>query len=187
MKTPLTRYYLVRVPGRWGWARIWITDDGCITTISDYGNFGYWFGAPGCEFRKFLIGVCEWDYLVRKFTESDKSICNPDASFKKIKRHILEYRRDGHLDRDSAREEWDLLHQNRDMGPLEQTHWYEGTKLGDAAELFTYEKEGYQAAKAFAEHIWPLFVGQLKEELAGEALIQGQREASRQAADFEGA
>lgn len=183
---PTTRFYQVRGEYR-TWARIWITQDGCISVLSDYGNFGYWFGSPGCEFRKFLTGVCEWDYLVRKFTESDKSICNPDASFKSIKKHILEYRRDGHLDRESAREEWDLLHQNRDMGPLEQTYWYEETKLGDAAELFTYEKEGYQAASAFAEHIWPLFVEQLKAELELEALAHVEREASRLAADFEGA
>ena len=168
MKIPVTRFYFVRDVGSWGWARVWITDDGCISTISDYGNYGYWFGSPGCEFRKFLIGI-HAEYLVRKFTESDKSVCNGEKSFKAIKREICERRRRGSLDRLQAREEWELAHEHRDMGAQEQVHWYEHTKL-DAPEILVYEKEHVQQVEAFAEHVWPLFVEQLKVELAQEAL-----------------
>lgn len=58
---PKTRFYQIK-PGESGWARIWTTDDGCLSCLSDWGIHGYWWGNPGQEFRAFLVGR-DADYI----------------------------------------------------------------------------------------------------------------------------
>lgn len=67
---PITRFYQIK-PGQSGWARIWITDDACFTCISDWGNYGHWWGGPGKEFRLFLAG-CDDSYLTGCFIAGDR-------------------------------------------------------------------------------------------------------------------
>lgn len=96
---PVTRFYQIK-PGESGWARIWITDDACFTCVSDWRNWGYWWGNPGQEFRRFLIS-CDESYLTTCLMQGDR----------KTERQV----------------------------------------------------------RAFLKHVWPLFVEQLKAELALEA------------------
>jgi hypothetical protein len=67
---PVTRFYQIK-PGESGWARIWITDDATFTCVSDWGNYSYWWGGPGCEFRLFLAR-CDDSYLTGCFLGGDR-------------------------------------------------------------------------------------------------------------------
>lgn len=67
---PQTRLYQIK-PDESGWARIWITDDGAFTCLSDWGNYGYWWGNPGQEFRRFLA-TCDDSYLTGCFINGDR-------------------------------------------------------------------------------------------------------------------
>lgn len=171
-ETVVTRFYRIRVPGRWGWARIWITNDYSISVLSDFGNFGYWWAPEAQEFRRFLIRISSDSYegyLYNKFTSGRRTVCDADASLKRIKQHILDYRRDRHYTREFARAEWDLIHQCQDLNEHERVDWYDSTQLSDAHELLAYEPDNAHQIRAFLKDIWPLFIASLEEELEHEA------------------
>ncbi len=157
---PITRFYEVK-PGKSGWARIWITDDGCISIMSDWGNYGYWFGAPGCEFRLFLTG-CDGDYLGNKFC-GGKTEFDGEETVEAIRECILRLRRDLRLTRDDARREWRALPGSFDTAE-DFGCWVRETTIQDAYELSRYVRP--HAVRQFMKQAWPLFVAQLKTELA---------------------
>ncbi len=170
MKNFVTRSYQVRVQGRGSeWARIWITDDGCISIVSDYGNFGYWFGGPGCEFRKFLTR-CGDDYLANKFADGERDL-DQEATSKAARKLVLDARRSRGIGRELARREWDYVKQVDWSSEYDYCKWYfEETKLVDCAvsDVLTYIIPN--RVTYFLKVLWPLFVEQLKAELAREAL-----------------
>lgn len=161
-----TRFYQVRVPKRSAWARIWITEDGCITTISDHGNYGYWFGAPGCEFRRFLIG-CNDDYLSNKFSAGRREV-DARATVRRVKEKICRLRLQDRLSREEAAAEWELQRATSWQDAHDQVHWYSNTKLDDAAGVLVHRYP--IQVTMFFKVLWPLFIEQLKAELAAEAL-----------------
>lgn len=163
--SPETRFYQVRVPARSEWARIWITDDGCITTISDHGNYGYWFGAPGGEFRRFLIG-CNDDYLSNKFSGGKREI-DEHATERGVKERICRLRRAGRLSREEAADEWELQRSTSWTDAHDQMRWYNTTRLDDAAEVLVHRCP--IQVTMFFKVLWPLFVEKLKAELRAEA------------------
>lgn len=159
-------FYQVRPPGRSEWARIWLTDDGCFSTVSDYGNYGYWWGSPGGEIRRFLIGLGP-DYVLTKLTSGKRDKINGQKSVKRIQEYILSHRRERDWSKERAREEWDLLQEHSDLDDIfNQVHWYEQTTIDCAYEYLVYE--GSQQAAAFVRELWPLFVEELRKELEAE-------------------
>lgn len=160
---PITRFYEVNA-GKPGWARIWITDDGCISVMSDYGNYGYWFGDPGCEFRLFLTH-CDDDYLGNKFA-GGKTEFDGEATVELIRERILHLRRTGSLAASVARDEWNALPGVFDTPEDFQSWARDDTQLQDAYELSCYVRP--HAVRNFFKRTWPLFKAQLREELAAE-------------------
>ncbi len=158
-----TRFYQVRPPNSTLWARIWITDDGCISILSDHGNYGYWFGQPGCEFRKFLC-ECDDDYLGKKFSGGRREFDLED-SVKHIRYMIRTWRRDGSIDKTTAAQEWELA---RDLDAVNITpeQWYFQTGFSDASEMLLYRVP--IQLQMFLKHLWPLFIEQLRAELVSE-------------------
>ena len=162
---PLTRFYQVK-PGQNGWARIWITDDGCISILSDWGNYGYWFGSPGCEFRQFLIG-CDADYLGNKFG-GGSSEYDGEATKENIQDVILRKRRDRQLSATVAREEWDALQGDGVENLFQLGGWQRETSLKPDDYFETPVYTIPNQARQFLKHVWPLFMEQLRAELANE-------------------
>lgn len=161
MTTPVTRYYQVRRPGHW-WARFWVTSDGCVSIMSDWGNWGYWWTHPGCELREFLCRIDD-DYLLRKLCSGRRDELNEARSERSIKEHILEYRRRGWYESDFARREWDLVRQSSFSNEVEAHQWYLETEIQDAYELLRYEPS--RQCQAFIEHCWPLFRVELRRDI----------------------
>lgn len=160
-----TRFYEIN-PRKSGWARIWITDDGSFSCLSDWGNFGYWWGSPGCEFRRFLTG-CDADYLGNKFG-GGRSEFDGEATRKAIKRVILKKRRD-RWTREEARAEWRHLQDSDLDDPVGLNDWVHGTTLEPDDYFETPRYVIPQRVQAFLKHVWPLFVEQLRAELTQEA------------------
>lgn len=157
----LTRFYSVR-DRSWGWARFWLTSDGCLSIMSDWGNYGYWWTHPGCEIRQFLCGIDD-SYLLGKLCSGQRDVVDDQGTERAIKGRILDLRRRGVLSRDDARREWDHVSGcsfDNDVGVHE---WYLGTELDDAYELPRYEKS--PQAQAFVKHAWPLFVVALRRDI----------------------
>ena len=165
-QNPITRFYEIRPKS--GWARIWLTDDGCISIISDHGTFGYWFGSPGCEFREFLLD-CGDDYLGGKFSRG-KTEFDGEATVDLIRERILHLRRHTNISRGDARREWEKLPTVFDS-PEDFSSWVcESTHIRDAYELSCYVTPWN--VQHFLKHQWPLFVAQLKAELDAEQTQQ---------------
>lgn len=160
-----TRYYAVRMPGTSVWARIWITDDGCFSTVSDHGNYGYWWGCPGCEFRKFLTGI-DSSYLIRKLAAGEHEL-NEQRTVDAVKELILRQRRSRSITADRAADEWRRLRATDFNDEVSRSDWYLHTSLEDAHEVLRYEPP--MQVRMFAKCLWPIFVEQLKAELAAEA------------------
>ncbi len=176
-RKPKTRFYQVRVDPSQGmeWARIWITDDGCISILSDWGNFGYWFGSPGCEFRKFLTG-CDDGYLSNKFRDGEEEF-DQQATERNARDLVLRNRRAGTLTKEQAADEWRAVCAVDWGDEYLRSRWYfEETKLVDygASEVLRFRTP--MRVQMFVKHLWPLFIVQLKSELADEALVLSPQE-----------
>ena len=167
----ISRFYEVRGQHR-EWARLWLTDDGCLSILSDFGEFGYWWTHPGCKFREFLT-KCDDDYLLRKFAQGEREI-DCVATRKAVQELIIGYRRDGIIDRSTARTEYDRAEAVDWANVLELNDWLNETELPDSWEsihsesLIRHDFPG--ALRGFMRQLWPLFVQQLKEELRASAV-----------------
>lgn len=168
MKIPVTRFYQVRVaPPHIEWARIWITDDGCISILSDYGNYGYWFGGlPPCGMRAFLVG-CGDDYLSNKFSAGEREV-DHEATEKAIRKEIHELSLAGAFGIVEMEAEEELISSVDWSSELEQWDWARASKIEEAWRLI--QTRYPMQVTMFLEKLWPLFVEQLKAELAEEAL-----------------
>lgn len=170
MNLAITRFYQVRVAKGHEWARIWITADGCISILSDYGDFGYWFGDPGGEFRRFLTR-CDDYYIQNKFSGGKKEL-DEQATEKAARRLVLEARRDRLIDRYQARDEWEAVSQVEWCSEYSRCKWYfEETQLVEigATEVLQYRTP--TRVRLFVERLWPIFIEQLKAELAVESAL----------------
>jgi len=167
VRTPsITRFYQVQLGSEW--ARFWVTDDGCLSIMSDFGNYGYWWGGPGCEFRAFLARERHGDtgYILGKLAGGKQHFYAEDTE-RKIKRRILEWRREGALSKEKARKEWELVC----LGIGDEhdaVRWYDRTELQDAYDLTSYGPP--RQLVAFMDRLWPLFVDALRAELAAESV-----------------
>jgi hypothetical protein len=161
--TTLRRYRLRTDKNRW-LADIVISDDGYFSTVSDYGNYAFWWGAAGDCFRSFLADLNS-GYLCSKLGGA-RQYYDGDATEKAIRRHICEYRRHGWMTKEEAREEWETL---KDY-PVDCREgfaiWYHETKMSDAYEfaVFTHEPQLIHFTRA----VWPVFARALRDELAAE-------------------
>lgn len=171
MKFPnKTRFYQVQLESRRNeWARIWVTDDGCISILSDYGNFGYWFGSPGCEFRKFLTG-CGPDYLMSKLKDGEEEFDEP-ATRRAARDLVLGARREKAIDKETARAEWESVLAVDWGSEYDRCRWYfEETKLiGDYGAADVPHFRVPMRVQMFVKELWPLFIAQLQAELAAES------------------
>lgn len=169
---PVTRFYEVK-PGKSGWSRIWLTDDGCISIMSDWGNYGYWFGAPECEFRLFLTH-CDDDYLGNKFAGGQR-VFDGEATADNVREFILKRRREKRMSAEDARWEWNGLQSDGFDNEVDYADW-----IGHRTEIkdpYDHEFSCYvrpHAVGHFLKHVWPLFVEQLKAQLATEDATRDQ-------------
>ena len=163
-KLPVTRFYKIRGEHS-EWARIWITDDGCFSCLSDFGNYGYWWGSPGCEFRQFLCRVDDY-YLATKLSGGEKEY-DGEATAKRWMKQICELRRERNIDAEKARDEWWLIRNCSNLhSEFDLYEWYTATKLDidDGGGVYRTPIQ----LQMFIKRLWPLFIAQLRAELAAE-------------------
>lgn len=167
MKKPawVNVYDLPSIKGE-GWARVILTSDGMFSTVSDWGNYAFWWGSIGPDdFREFVIQlVGQTHYVCSKFCSHPYPYDGP-ATFEAVKRHILEHRRRAKMTQREARDEWYLLEKNSDLDTeVDFTRWHDETELCDAHEFAVYSPPG--DAVGFCKHILPRLAELLKAEMA---------------------
>lgn len=173
------QYRLRTERGSW-LADILIREDGFFSTVSDWGNYAYWWRGFGeGDFRRFLITL-NGEYVAEKL-ESGHSYYNPEKTLRRVKERLLRERREGGLAKEEARREWTLLasllgagftltkpefRRATEMSEFAFGKWCEETALHDAAASAFYGASRW--VQGFVEHVLPRFQEALRAELAAE-------------------
>ena len=167
----LWRYVLPSEKGE-GRAVIHMDSLGFFAAVSDYGNYSYAWGSHGMDdFRKFVIHMEEdYDYCGNKLSHDKWNAFDKDATVKNIKRKIIEKRKDGGLDKDLARDHWDLM-MDLDNCDIEFGEWIKTQDLfedwSEAADCASHEPS--PDILAFCKKTLPRLAKVLRAELEAEA------------------
>lgn len=74
-----------------GWAIVVIDTDGYFSTVSDYGNYAYRWGAMGVDdLRKFLVS-CDGEYMLGKISPGHEF--DPTATERALREIVVRDRR----------------------------------------------------------------------------------------------
>jgi hypothetical protein len=163
----LRRYNLASVRGA-GWAIIVIGSDGYFSTVSDWGNYAFRWGAHGeKDFREFLIRASNSpDYIVGKLSPREEY--DGEETAKSIKEELVESYRSGGLTKEEVRAEFRLLRESaieNDEGCFQS--WCGETKLDDP---WFHRKESHSwdarqfVKKILVERLVPILKAELETE-----------------------
>jgi len=183
--------YRVRANGEWATicVREWTVGDcqltsekvrycGEILIHSTFGSWGNSWTHCGCRFKKFLSFV-DFDYIFTKFMGSDFHRFDGQKSFEALCKRIIEYRKNGSLDKEDARELWDEVHDREDsLSSRSVEAWVEilsqvsiDSRSRDVKRFLeepwylTVESDD-QSAVGFWRDLWPDFKAALLAEIS---------------------
>ena len=170
-KSTVEKYDIRWNRGEWA---IFTIDNSCggMTCHSSFGDWNYSWPKHGREsFKHFIIELeKDWQYLLRKVAEP---VFDFDESIKRWKEKIIDYRRDGSIDKEAARECWQVISDCESDGVEEE--WYCYCKVAEnstirehflnAWETFGGVKTFPPAAMTFGKVICPMLCKILREEL----------------------
>ena len=123
-----------------GWATIIVGSDGFFAAVSDYGNYAFRWGSPGVDdFRKFLLLAEQSpDYFISKLSPHPYPY-DGQKTLAAVKAYLLQERRNGNLDKETAREEWGLLEENEDLNnEMVFWDWCRATSIEEAHDFGEY-------------------------------------------------
>ena len=161
------RYYVPNIDGE-GWGIFVLDSTGFFSAVTDYGNCAFRWSSTGTkDFREFMKGSPSY-YINKLFGEGKEY--QGDQTVEKIKRYIIECRREDSLTEEQARHEWDLMDQNDNLYSISDfTRYYDSTNLDDVGEFYTM---GYSASvMAFGKVLLPRLFEMIKDDLATEKNI----------------
>jgi len=182
----LRKYVIRNIEGHgWGWAIIVIdTSNGFFSTVSDWGNYGYIWSAPGSRgFWQFLLEIDE-HYLHGKLMSGrtdrlvyDEGLARRAVWFELLdwmRRKRKELRRLGRFQEEERRRlersiEEEKEHWERaDFSSSESFYAWSTESRLNFFELRDYHVPNRQCM-AFCRRAWPRFCEMLRAELAAEA------------------
>jgi hypothetical protein len=138
---------------------------GRISIASDFGGWQYYWGACGCSFKEFLISL-DIHYVAGKFGEG--RWFDAEKTVKLYKELILQDRRREEITAEAARDMWTDLEGLEDCNS--ESFYYEFTNSSALNEHFEdgpdYCYSVSPQFKAFWERVWPVFITELKKEIA---------------------
>lgn len=160
MKTQVDCYYIRGQHLAWGY--FLIHPNGLLVAHTDYGTYGYrWTAIGDRTIKEFLLRI-DTHYLLGKVARDNW--VDEDKTKARFLRHVVEWRKERRCDKDRARE------------------LYDGISERDGQEMITwaldqpeiYNCDGWEmirhdyppAARMFASELWPLFVAELRKEVA---------------------
>lgn len=160
---PITRFYQVAQHSEW--MRAWVTNDGCLSIMSDYGNYAHWWTSPGKEFRRFLVETGT-DYLTMKLAGGQREFQEAETK-KAIQERIAQLRKDKTIDAEQARDLWESAKDIVD--PTSAGIWFH--EMEDHREEFCecYRSSYPQQLVQLMAILWPKLVEVIRAELAREA------------------
>jgi len=149
-----------------GWGKFVIDSSGYFSAVSDYGNYAFQWSAfgEGVDFRDFLCSLNS-DYLMGKLGRRDWF--DSTKTHGKIKRIIIEMRKDGSVTKEAARDVWEDMPNPCDT-ETDYREYLEG-KWGffqDLCGIMDYDFP--PDLMAFATRLYPRLVGEMRQEIKKE-------------------
>ena len=155
-------------PGE-GWGIFLLDSNGMLAVTSDFGNYVYHWPPQGWGprgFRQFVI-ECDDGYLSGKLGGGVREY-QGDTTLAVVKEYILSRRKLGSFLQEEAREEWDLLHDYKDLGSEDDFRlWLERTNLDEPYFLASYGTP--IQVRMFVKRVWPRFKAMVLADLKAEA------------------
>lgn len=157
--------FFVRDKGEWVTVFIELDRKGngfTFSMVGSYVNGGHYWGGPGNDWRSFLKKI-DADYFGTKILAGDYMEFDPDSTVAFIRQKVIEWRKDGYMDRDQARALWDEVY--RREGDLQYEvqvfEWFSQYCIDpyDATEFI--RRVPHQQFTQFYNHLWPKFLAQL--------------------------
>ena len=94
----------------WGWARVLIEEDtGRVIVVSDYGEWSHCWWSIGNRTIFQFLNQLDSHYMGGKFLGAGLRVRSEPKTYEKIKKHIIDNRKDNELTKDEARNEWDIV------------------------------------------------------------------------------
>lgn len=160
--------YTIKLPEMGGWAKITVSEDGTVSIVSDYGNWGYVWSHHGREsIKHFLVGIDSW-YTWNKF--SGKTVLNIKNTIKNMKKEI---RSESNKDeREILFFQLEEIEECRSINDIYNYFYYndnELTKFFDPAYLPISEDQDPQFMM-FYKRLWKPFIRVLKKEINQKSL-----------------
>jgi hypothetical protein len=164
------RYRIPGEPGNDSGGVVIMDSTGYFSAVTDYGNYAFYWSAHGMDdFRQFVIGLEEsWDYVASKLGGLRLThIFDEEATALDLKRELLEWRRQGGVEKDEAREEWARL-EELENGFLTADEWGSLTIFENLSERCHYRVD--RDLEAFCKKLMPRLANLLRAELTAEGL-----------------
>lgn len=171
--------YFLRTDRPFEWAVILVADEGgLLSIVSDWGSWShYWPNHGDPSFKHFLVrmGTGHPDYLICKLGGSKKDF-DFDASVRKLKLATGRAYRDKRISKERCQDAIAEVENLEHTGSADDF----ARQLMDSGEFGFLDFEELSAATVkrdsgallgFLERLWPLFVGQLRAELAADYVI----------------
>lgn len=163
-------------PGE-GWAVVVLGSDGFFSTVSDWGNYAYWWSHHGePDFRLFIHNLMrDPHYAATKLGGKHSRVYDGPETVKAIKQCIIERRMQEQLTAEEAREEWERIDGNIEDDEAWFGIWWSETKLEDAHELRRTCTD--RQLLAFCERVLPRLWDLVRAELVAEGLLKEEASA----------
>jgi hypothetical protein len=161
------RYYVPSVDGVEGWGIFILDSTGMFSAVTDYGNAAYKFDVrAGEDIRKYFAKGVPGNLMEKLFYDLQRY--DGDETLIRVKKCILEGRRNGSYSSEQARAEWDLLEKNDWLdNEADFVRWYDDSIIYDSGELYTM---GYPpSCNGFVNKLMPRLCSAIAKELADES------------------
>lgn len=145
-----------------GWFEVYLGERGQVSALSDYGNYGYVWGAVGGDkamsyierLMRFVMRI-DPGYALSKFGQGLREVFDGESTEKMIRNTLLDLRRVGEISKDEAREEWDRLDREISSWGEENEGWFyqwaDDTVVPDYGECYCLRYPG--ELKGFVEEV----------------------------------
>lgn len=160
--------------GDWSdWATVRFQEKtGFISIRSDHGDWSYQWTRHmrgGISLAEFL-GSLDIEYAGEKFIGPGLWVYSGEKTQASVRYHILESRRDGSMDRDEARSEWDLAEDLDDYEVPVFVDWVRESTIDDAYEFRRTEID--LSWRHFWERLWEPWIRPELKEIAASMVTE---------------
>jgi len=157
--------FFVKDKGEWVTMFIELDRRGNGFTFSMVGSFvdgGHYWSSPGENWRSFLKSL-DRDYFGGKILAGGYKVFDPEATIAHAQKKIIQWRKEGHLDTEQARNMWDELRLRGDdlIHECQLFEWLSPycDDPYDISELVC--RSPHQQFTEFYNRLWPKLLAQL--------------------------